>query len=273
VDAAHEIFKKPLPVEMAWESVPTPKNYLNWPEGASLGETMKVWKLFGKLEQRDYGLVSDPYGFTDSPDCETISSGINSKSPQSVALGRQGNFFLWGFCAPPSAMTDPARRAFVNAVVYMKRFDGQRPLVSDPVSARDWTLVFARFLSEGTSREYILKQFAEPLRKKEEAAPADFAKFLQENRGWLRYDRGTKTFDVDEDAKSLGVANHDVALLDACVTMLEKDDRADLAKKLLARYVEAKPGDDAKSWRAWLDANRAKLYFTDRGGYLFRVRP
>jgi hypothetical protein len=67
------------------------------------------------------------------------------------------------------------------------------------------------------------------------------------------------------------VANNDVALVDRCVTMLEKGDRPDLARTLLARYVECGPAGDAKTWRAWLDANRAKLYFTDRGGYVFRV--
>ena len=46
-----------------------------------------------------------------------------------VALGRHGNYFLWGFAAPPSEMTPEGRNCFLNAVHYIKQFDGQKPVV------------------------------------------------------------------------------------------------------------------------------------------------
>ena len=42
-------------------------------------------------ETVDYGVVSDGHGFEDSPDCERISGGRNSKGPHAVAIGRQAN--------------------------------------------------------------------------------------------------------------------------------------------------------------------------------------
>jgi len=65
------------------------RNYASWPEGKSLPAKMPVWRVQrGKMAAEvDYGIVSDPYGFEDSPDAEFISSGVNSKGPRSVALG------------------------------------------------------------------------------------------------------------------------------------------------------------------------------------------
>jgi hypothetical protein len=45
----------------------------------------------------DYGVVSDGHGFEDSPDCERITGGVNSKGPHAVAIGRQANMLQWGF--------------------------------------------------------------------------------------------------------------------------------------------------------------------------------
>ena len=44
----HEIFQKPLKVDIQWEERPTPENYRYWPGGEKLGKTMKVWKVQAK---------------------------------------------------------------------------------------------------------------------------------------------------------------------------------------------------------------------------------
>ncbi len=74
------------------------------------------------------GLVSDFNGFLDSPDTEVLSSGVNTKGPSSVAIGRHGNFLQWGFAASPTWMTDEAKLVFVNAIHYIAKFDGQAPV-------------------------------------------------------------------------------------------------------------------------------------------------
>ena len=101
----HEIFHKPFKVDIALEDRPTPSYYRSWPEGEKLGPTIKVWKVQERGWSVDRpnefsilpGMVSDPYGFEDSPDAEAIASGLNTKSPVSVAIGRHGNVLLWGF--------------------------------------------------------------------------------------------------------------------------------------------------------------------------------
>ena len=116
--------------------------------------------------------MSTLYGFADSPDAEVIGQGIADKSPDTVALGRQANFFLWGFSAPPSDMTPAGQRLFVNVVAYMRQFDGQAPLVSPKAKSREWALIDAR-MPRFMSDEYL------------EAQRRDFEKLLVKNPGWI----------------------------------------------------------------------------------------
>ena len=75
---------------------------------------------------------------------------------------------------------------------------------------------------------------------------------------------------VDEDAKALGIANDDIAILDQCVEMLESGENVDVAKRILARYTNEDHGDPA-AWRRWLDGNRDRLFFTETGGFKWMV--
>ena len=88
----------------------------------------------------DYGVVSDGHGFEDSPDCERISGGVNSKGPYAVAIGRQANMLQWGFYAAPDRMTESAQQVFLNTLVYMQQFDGRQPMVEKLSIGRTWML-------------------------------------------------------------------------------------------------------------------------------------
>lgn len=68
-------------------------------------------------------MVSHGEGFEDSPDAEMISGGVCLKNAEAVALGRQGNYFMWGFSGSPDYMTDEAKDVFVNTVCYIKKYD------------------------------------------------------------------------------------------------------------------------------------------------------
>ena len=140
----HPLFHTPLEVAPKLEEVPTPENYPYLTIDPALGPTMQVWNLQTKnYPEIDPGLVSTLYGFADSPDAEVIAQGFAMKGPDTLTLGRQANFFLWGFSAPPADMTPAAQRLFVNAVCYMRQFDGQTPLVRSESKARDWALRWA----------------------------------------------------------------------------------------------------------------------------------
>jgi hypothetical protein len=269
VVSKHEIFHKPLPVEIKLEDYPTPDYYRQWPGGDELGKTMKVWKVQNKkFPEIDPGLVSDPYGFDDSPDAEVISSGLNGKGPEAVALGRHGNYFLWGFAAQPSDMTSEARKCFVNAVCYIQRFDGQKPLVRKTSSGRGWALVYAGYVKMIKDEKFLDQYFPADLRKEFGTDGDKYLRYYRENLEFLW--RGPNGFVVDEDVKGLGLSNRKVELLERCVALLEKGEQQALAQRVLKRYT-TESLEDAKQWRAWLAKNRGQLFFTDTGGYKFLV--
>jgi hypothetical protein len=267
----HEIFHKPYPVNIQWEEEKTPENYRHWPDGEKLGKTMKVWKVqTKKFPEIDPGLVSDPYGFNDSPDAEAIASGLNSKGPNSVALGRHGNFFLWGFSAQPSDMTPEAQKCFLNVVCYIHKFDHQKVLVRKSGQAREWALVYAGYVKLIRDEKFLAQLFPADLRQRFGNDPDKYREYYRENLEYLHRTRGG--FAVDEDVKSLGLSNRKVELLDRCVRLLEKGDKADVARRVLERYT-TEHFKEARQWRAWLTRHRDRLYFTDTGGFKFLVRP
>ena len=269
----HEIFQKPLPVKLQWEERPTPENYRHWPGGEKLGKTIKVWKVqTKKFPEIDPGLVSDPYGFDDSPDAEAIASGLNSKGPTAVTLGRHGNFFLWGFSAQPSDMTPEARKCFVNSICYIQKFDGQKPLVHKEGQGREWALVYAGYVNLVKDEEFLKRLFPEQLRKRFGNDAEKYRKYYRENLEYLHASSSNRTIVVDEDVKGMGLSNRKVELLDRCVSMLEKGENAELALRVLKRYTSERFAD-AKDWKAWLEKNRAQLFFTDTGGFKFIVAP
>jgi hypothetical protein len=269
----HEIFQKPFQVTFQWEERPTPENYRHWPGGEKLGKTMKVWKVQNrKFPEIDPGLVSDPYGFADSPDAEAIASGLNSKGPTAVALGRHGNFFLWGFAAQPSDMTPEARKCLVNSVCYIKKFDGQKPVVHKDRQGREWALVYAGYVNLIKDEKFLASLFPDDLRKRFGNDAEKYRKYYQENLEYLHPGPSNGRLVVDEDVKGLGLSNRKVELLDRCVSMLEKGEKADLALRVLKRYT-GESFANARDWKAWLEKNRGRLYFSDVGGFKFLVAP
>jgi len=232
---------------------------------------MKMWQVQNKtFPQIDPGMVSDPYGLGDSPDTEMISSGVNSKGPEAVAIARQGNYLLWGFSASPSDMTAEVRKSFLNAVCYIKRFDGQRPLVRAIAKERSWALVYSSHANGSANAAYLKNLFPEALRQRFGNDLRKYSQYYEENIEYLHPVRGL--FEVDLEVKSLGLSNRKVDLLERCIDMLAKGEKSDLALRILKRYT-LESFADARQWRAWLDKNRQDLFFTDRGGYKFMVSP
>lgn len=123
VDTKHPIFNKPFKVDIQYQDRPMPGHYQMISTPGSLPKVLKTWRV-AKIDMNDGtgmipGMVSTGDGFLDSPDCEVISGGINTKSPEAVAIGRQGSFLMWGFETAPSNMTDSAKDAFTNCVAYI----------------------------------------------------------------------------------------------------------------------------------------------------------
>ncbi len=267
----HPIFRRPLPVEIELTEKKTPDGYRKYHGGDELGQTLKVWKVHtGTFPKIDVGLVSTPSGFEDSPDAEVISSGINSKGPHSVALGRHGNFFLWGFFGDASMLTPSARRVFVNTVHYMKAFDGQTPLVRASEPAREAALSIPGFMKTYEQyHEYAKKRFSEGIQNRTKMDPDELATFLDENLKYLY--ASSRVFHLDEDARKLGVSNRSAEMLDAITTRLGADPDDPVGQRLLKRYVRPEGFASAGEFKSWLHQNREFLFFSDVGGYRWFV--
>lgn len=137
INLQHPIFRGPLAkVAPTLVMKPTPRGIYNYPSGDTVPKELSMWQVNTTAFENNkgvghyrIGLVARGNGFTDSPDAEVISSGVCEKDVTAVALGRHGNFFLWGFAASPADMTEEAKKVFVNVVAYINQFNGQAPIV------------------------------------------------------------------------------------------------------------------------------------------------
>ena len=130
----HEIFNTPNKVNLTMVTRPTPGGFFNGFQGPKTPKTMPMWRVVtedGFDESNPYliGMVAHGEGFNDSPDAEVISGGDCLKNAEAVALGRHGNYFMWGFAASPDFMTDEANLVFINTICYIKKFDRKPPIV------------------------------------------------------------------------------------------------------------------------------------------------
>lgn len=276
----HAIFRGPLSPKLEMVDFTVPAGYRDHPAGKDLPETIKAWKVQeGALgKEIDYGLVSDPYGFEDSPDAEWISSGDNSKGPRSVALGRHGNFFLWGFGADPTQLTESGRHVFLNVLHYMKGFAGKTALVERKLSSRDWAPLYVSYVEKYKDSEderlqgWIRKIFGEKIRAETQLESDKLEKYLAENMEFLRHDG--QSFVRDDDLAALGVSGRKPAFFPAVLARLEKDAQDELALRLVERYLApAGAPSDPGALAKWLDEKRERLFFSDVGGYRWFVSP
>lgn len=142
----HPIFKGPFKTKITLEKQPTPEDAFHYAyfQDGNVPDSVMMWTVNTKGYQHtpdfNIGMVSRPWGYTDSPDCEAISSGVCAKTLDAVALGRHGNFFTWGFVGSPMYMTPEAKVVFANVVAYMAKHQGT-PLVrkyNDRIATRKY---------------------------------------------------------------------------------------------------------------------------------------
>ena len=130
----HPIFQGPLPVDMKYERRIAPSSAISGVEGVTTPGVMDMWRVQtegyreGGRERYRQGLVAFGDGFEENGDGERIAGGVSDKYRNAVAIGRHGNFFMWGFAADPNYMTETAQRVFINAICYISKFDGKVPV-------------------------------------------------------------------------------------------------------------------------------------------------
>lgn len=183
----HPIFIGPFPVSMTIRMKPTPSDayhYAYYADGP-IPDSIPMWKVQtkGYMTDRGFriGMVSRPWGFEDSPEAEYISSGVCAKTLDAVAIGRHANFLHWGFAASPMDMTEEAQTVLANAIVYISKFAGQRPIArkyNDRIATREY-LKELKELSTRKAWQERLKMdegFNQQMMDKKKAAQAKQAK-------------------------------------------------------------------------------------------------
>ena len=324
----HPIFNGPWKTKLTFNSKPTPEDAYHYTYfyNEPLEDMTDMWTVQkkGYINNKGYrvGMVARPWGYTDSPDCEYISSGVCAKTIDAVAIGRHGNFFHWGFSASPADMTDEAKVVFANAIVYISKFAGQKPIArkyNERISTREYLKERKHYSSRAAwqerlkSEEEWSKQMleeqamakakqekGEKLNEQEKQVlsykpqpPMTFEAFLKrqqrevydicgtDEKAYLSYYDENKPYfygggsemyhlEVDEDAKSLGIANNDKRLLDKAIALWENNQDVGKAKRILKRYTLCR-FDTPQQWRKWYDRYQDKMFFTESGGWFFMI--
>ncbi|MFC1607550.1 hypothetical protein ACFL47_06220 [Candidatus Latescibacterota bacterium] len=269
----HTVFEKPFKVTPEYESWDTPDSYFRYPDSADIPEKLKVWRVqnSGKPDRHPSGVVSFSSGYEDSPDAEVLTAGYNfAKNYDAVGVGRHGNFLQWGYSEPPSKMTEAGKSFFLNCVCYIHKFDGHGPLVKRQIFDRAETIRQALMLERVKNKKSFLSSFTQEQLDKYSKDPRGLARLYKSNIELVYWD---KTFIVDEDLRKLGIeTNRKVSSLERIIALLNDTGHADTAHLLLARYT-GESFDSPAEWKAWFDSNRDRLYFSDVGGYKFRIIP
>ncbi len=324
----HPIFKGPYKVPMKLEEKPTPEGALQFAPmiGETLLPTTKMLKIGNtSYQQRDknikIGMVSRPWGFEDSPEAEWISGGLSSKSIDAMSLGRHGSFFHWGFAAAPSDMTEQAKPLFINAVIYISKFAGQRIMarkmyesISTRIEAKEMAYrvtkkCWEEYKTEIEAFNVSSKHIADSVKAAKEAGKeigprmqmylqwqpqpipsfeqwmlrqtgplyqqygndeAAYAKYYEENTPYFYGTFENYGLTLDEDAKSLGIPNNDVRILDKAILLWETTEDVAKGRRLLERYTLLRY-DNPKQYRAWYLKYKDKLFFTESGGWKWLV--
>lgn len=248
----HPIFKGPLEVSLTFETKPTPSGTFHYASGVNLPKEMPMWQVQteGYMEGKGYriGQVASNDGFLDSPETEFISSGVCTKDINAVAIGRHGNFLLWGFSASPDYMTKEAKKVFANAVYYMKQFKGQKIIAKKLerlIFSRDYVKEIRYGLTEEGYQGYLalIRGFYDKNEKERTDAI-------------LKKEKGEKLTDEEEDI----------------IKRPSRPRKPDMpweeyTKRYMGKFSE-QFGTDVKSYLKYLDDNFEYLgYEKDKGYY------
>ena len=120
---------------------------------------------------------------------------------------------------------------------------------------------YATYLQERFPDQYILFGTDEK----------GYADYFAHNEPYFLPDPRHYGFIIDEDARNLGIPNNDIRLLDKAISLWEAGgEYAAKGRRLLERYTLCRFETPAE-WRAWFEANKERLFFTESGGWLFLV--
>jgi hypothetical protein len=118
------------------------------------------------------------------------------------------------------------------------------------------------------TRDDFLREMAGALYEEFGANEAAYAKYYAENTPYFYGSFEDYGLKLDEDAKSLGIPNNDLRLMDKAVEIWQNGDEK--GRRLLERYTLLRY-DTPQQYAQWLKKYRSKLFFTESGGWLWLV--
>jgi hypothetical protein len=265
----HVVMRTPFPIDEPTKRRAAPKAYVEHdPEGPAELDVLQVFDP----DPAESGYVTRG-DFRALPDAEWIASGINSKSAGHGAILRHGSFVLWGFHGPAGTLTSVGRKLFLNTLAYTHAQAGRMVENLRLAAPREELLVFFRrivSMVERGERAKSLERVLEPgFPDSLIEDPSTVQAWFEKARGTLRAVPGGYSYLIDAECAGLGVSNDSPKLLEILARRLAEHPDDATANTLLRRYV---PGAPENGPAAWLDANRSRLYFTDVGGYVWKLQ-
>ncbi len=275
----HSIFRQPFVVTPSFELIPSPDNFKRWQPG--FPDTVETFAIFTpRGDKEEPGLVTSDAGFVSLPDAELVLGGINMKGPRYAAVARHGSFVMWGFHCLPEQLTDTGRRLFLNSLAYAVAHQGalvetlrQRPtrdeldraieVFVDQYPAEQRLGVLTRHLGGEALPPALADDAA--ARRSWLAARRPFLRPVDDGSNWST----AHQLAVDPQVQQIGVGNASFEFLDRLAARLAAGADDQLATTLLQRYV---PDVPSAAFADWLRTERERLYFTEAGGWVWRVR-
>lgn len=277
----HEIFERPFKIDRGkMISIPTPPDFADELKEAEI----KVLPLVADIHQKRGmpGWCTHALDFARFPDVEFFCGGVNSQTPTSAGLWRQGNLLHFGFEQSPSEMNESGQHLLLNAIAYISRFTEDRPIAvtpsvfAGPVARSRATLgrwlhitsYPADFGKEVVSAEIWAEISRLPNREAK-------ARWADEHSRFFHPD-GEHRLAFDEDLVAWNVAFDQPEFFEKAIAGLGSDDPAakTRAARLLKRYAPGGPeGDSAEAWAAWWKENRPYAFGSDAGDYRWYIDP
>lgn len=120
-----------------------------------------------------------------------------------------------------------------------------------------------------TYEQYLQRRFPK-LYDKFGTDAAAYAKYYKDNKPYFYGTLDDYDLVLDEDAKSLKIANNDKRLLLKAIDLWESGKDVEMGKRLLYRYTLLRY-DNPKQFAEWLKKYDKKLFFTESGGWKWLV--
>ena len=270
----HEIFRQPFHIDLGKTTrIPTPEDFKDEIKASDI-EVIPLVKDSG----RDWraGWCSYSRTFEQDPEVEFFCGGVNHKTPAAAAIWRQGNLLHFGFEQSPVEMNETGQKLLLNAIAYISRFGGDRPIAVKPSVflgqvSRTRKTIQADLESPKNVPERLAEDLAGDLWKKVGAmTPAERIAWAKANAPFL-HPNAARKMEVDADLTALGLPFDAPEFFDKAIAGLrEGGAAAERASRLLQRYVQTGPADrSADGWAAWLRENKAYLFGSDEGEYLW----